>query len=359
MENPKLIKQYREQLFFLHRVTITIVSMVEIIAYVIFVCRGIQSLSLKNAYLWKNVITPICINALAHIIAIAVNRSRTTKTEHKNAFVIYAAFVTAFVVSLFHRDYMVSLCAFVFPIILSALYNDKKLLGQSFWIAVGSLSITVTVLYFENKLDLTKTLNVMILYGFVAVSYLSGVLSIKFSERNFSLIEEQAIANSNLENIVELDRMTGLYNHSVFYEKLEFAINKSKTENDECCLALIDIDDFKLINDVYGHDSGDVVIITIANILKGVCDEQDCACRYGGEEFAIVFTDKNILQVKEKIQEALKQFSRSRFDFTEKSLTFSCGIAQFDGNETGNELFVRTDEKLYISKKNGKNQITV
>ena len=359
MGNPKLIKQYREQMFFLHRVTITVVSAVEIIAYLIFVRMGMQSLSLKNTYLWLNVITPICINVLAHIIAMTVNRTSTASAERKNAFIIYAALVTTFVVSLFHRDYMVALCAFVFPIILSALYNDRKLLRRSFWLAVVSLSITVIILYVERKLDLTKTLNVIILYGFIVVSYMSGVLSIKFSERNFSLIEEQAIANSNLENIVELDRMTGLYNHSAFYDKLEIAIHKSKTENIECCLALIDIDDFKFINDTYGHDSGDVVIITIANILKEVCDGQDCPCRYGGEEFAIVFIGKDILQVKEKIYESLKQFSRYRFDFTEKSLTFSCGIAQFDGNETCNELFARADERLYISKKNGKNQITV
>lgn len=357
MENPTLIKQYREQLIILHGVTVLIVSVVEVIAYFIFVRMGMQTLSLDNAYLWQNVVAPICINGAAHIITRLVNRSNVAQTKHKNASVIYAAFVTAFVVSLFHRDYMVALCAFVFPIILSALYNDKKLLRQSFWIALGSLSITVLALYMENKLDLTKILNIMILYGFVVVSYLSGVFSIKYSERNFSLIEEQAIANSNLENIVELDSMTGLYNHSTFYDKLEMAINKSRSKKVEGCLAIIDIDDFKKVNDAYGHDAGDVVIITVANLLKECCDSLDYACRYGGEEFAVVFTEKTIEQVKAKMQIALKQFSHHRFDFTDKNLTFSCGIALYDGKETGNELFVRADKCLYIAKKNGKNQI--
>ncbi len=358
MENPKLINQYREQLLTLHGVTVAVVSVVEIIAYIIFVHFGVQSFSFNNEYLWLNVVTPICINVAAHFVARGINRSNAAKPRQKNASVIYGAFVTAFVVSMFHRDYTVALCAFVFPIILSAMYNDKKLLTQSFWLAMACLSATVVVMYMENKLDLTKSINVIILYGFVAISYLSGVISIKFSGRSFSVIEEQAIANSDLETKIELDPMTQLYNHKAFYGKLDFAINKSKEEKIDCCLAMIDIDDFKRVNDTYGHDAGDVVLINVANILKECCDDSDIVCRYGGEEFAVIFIGKTIEEATKNIERALNEFSSYKFDFTNSSLTFSCGIANFRENETGNELFARADEYLYKSKNNGKNQIT-
>lgn len=72
------------------------------------------------------------------------------------------------------------------------------------------------VLFFECKLDLTTSLNIVVLYGYVAVSFLSGIISIKFSQRNFSTIEQQIIVNNDLESKVILDQMTGLYNHKAF-----------------------------------------------------------------------------------------------------------------------------------------------
>ena len=132
MHNPKIIKQYREQLLTLHAVTVSIVSLVEIIGYIIFVSLGIQKLSFKDAYLWQGVIIPIIINAVAHFLARAVVKSETAKAERQNASVIYAAFVTAFVVSFFHRDYIVALCAFVFPIILSAMLSNPSTTTASF-----------------------------------------------------------------------------------------------------------------------------------------------------------------------------------------------------------------------------------
>lgn len=359
MNNEELISQYREQLLKVHAATVAIVSCVEIAAYFVFVYLGIHKFSFNCSYLWMGVIVPICINILSHIVARAICKRKTSNYRLKNRSVIYAAIVTSFVVSLFHRDYLVTSCAFVFPIILSAMYNDEKILKNSLAASLVMLSITVLTLFFENKTDLTTYLNIVVLYGFIAVSYLSGDLSIKFSQRNFSLIEEQAIENSKLEVEIDMDQMTKLYNHEAFYERLDLIIEENKNAPVDCCLAMIDIDDFKKVNDKHGHKAGDMVLETLADILKKCCTEEDVACRYGGEEFALILRNKTLTEAEKIVESALKIFSETRFEFAKKSLTFSAGIVKLDKDQTSEMFFERADGNLYISKKNGKNRITV
>lgn len=380
MDNETLINKYRERLLKVHFATVTIVSFVEILAYFIFVYMGMHPLSMHSRYLWVSVVLPICINAITHFVAHKVCRSEKIPMKVKNNSVIYAAFVTTFVVSLFHRDYIVTSCAFVFPVILSAMYNDIKILRKSVVLALVSLTATVVVLFAENKLNLTTSMNVMVLYGFVAVSYLSGDLSIKFSQSNFSLIEEQADvieeqadvieeqadvieeqadANSKLETILDLDPMTHIFNHETFYEKLDEAIAEAEKGGKGYCVAMIDIDHFKTINDTYGHNAGDTVLIVLADILRQSCDEGDSACRYGGEEFGIIFRGKTSAQAEQIVRDALKSFTGYKFDFAEEHFTFSCGITDGVPGDTKEGAFDRADDLLYISKKNGRNRITL
>lgn len=358
MDNKKIIEKYREQLMTVHAATVAIVSFVEIIAYFIFVKLGMHDLSLKSSYLWQNVVAPIFINVVAHLTVRLINASSKAPENLKNSSVIYAAFITTLVVSLFHRDYIVAPCAFVFPIILSAMYNDRNLLRQSLWLALFSLTTTALVLFVEDKLDLTTSLNIMVLYGYVAVSFICGILSIKFSGRSFSIINEQLIENSNLESKITLDQMTGLYNHKAFHGKLESVMAWAKENNENCCLAMVDVDDFKNVNDTYGHDSGDQVLISLANVLKECCGKNDYACRYGGEEFAVVFQGESLEEAQSQMEDAMKRFKEQKFEFTDSKITFSCGIARMNGEDTKEQLFARADNCLYMSKRNGKNRIT-
>lgn len=366
MDNKTLIDKYRGRLLKVHFYTVAIVSFVEIFAYFIFVYLGIQQFSLQCRYLWVSVILPICINVCAHFTARKVCNSENVKMRLKNKSVIYAAFVTTFVVSLFHRDYLVTSCAFVFPVILSALFNDIKILRESVVLALVSLTTTVVVLFAENKLYLTNSLNVVVLYGFVAVSYLSGDLSVKFSQSNFSLIEEQADVieeqadvNSKLENILDLDPMTQLFNHEAFYEKLEETLIEAKEGGRIFCVAMIDIDHFKRINDSYGHNAGDEVLVILSDIMRRFCTEADSPCRYGGEEFGVIFRDKTALQAKRVVLDILRNFSEYKFDFAIESFTFSCGITDGVPGDTKEAVFERADELMYTSKKNGRNLITL
>ena len=125
----------------------------------------------------------------------------------------------------------------------------------------------------------------------------------------------------------------------------------------------MDLDNFKVINDTHGHDVGDVVLQEVANLLKGFRVGSDSASRYGGEEFLLVVEDidrenieKRLEQLRNKI-ERLTLFDNNGAAF---SITASFGVSIFpDDGQTAEQLVQRADDRLYSSKRDGKNKISV
>jgi diguanylate cyclase len=155
------------------------------------------------------------------------------------------------------------------------------------------------------------------------------------------------------------DSLTGLYNRGYFHEVFLSEHIKVKEKKNSCCfLILFDIDDFKQINDQYGHDCGDKVLITFANRVKEVIREKDIFCRVGGDEFAILVSDTSIEKAKyitEKIKKALKTFSFENGI----TLTLSVGITDCNPNDCLEEIYKRADIALYRAKEKGKNCIEI
>ena len=125
------------------------------------------------------------------------------------------------------------------------------------------------------------------------------------------------------------------------------------------CYALLDIDNFKVLNDTHGHKVGDEAIVYLINAVKSVTRNEDIVARYGGEEFVILLPNT-------KLEEATDILSRIRRDLTKKFflhenkrilITFSAGIAEYKQGERQDQIFKRADEALYRAKKNGKNLI--
>jgi len=120
---------------------------------------------------------------------------------------------------------------------------------------------------------------------------------------------------------------------------------------------MIDIDHFKHINDMYGHDCGDIVINNLAEIMKGHCEISDKAFRYGGEEFAIIYADKDLETARRNLEDMLKVFSDTKYPFTDEKITFSGGISSYSGSLVREEFFNIVDKLLYSAKNGGRNQI--
>ncbi len=161
----------------------------------------------------------------------------------------------------------------------------------------------------------------------------------------------------------EHDPLSGLYNRRAFDRLFELELNRCIREHRHLSLALIDLDNFKAVNDTYGHPCGDIVLKQMAHVIATKKRTYDIASRIGGEEFALVLPAVGPLKAKTVIEERLlKTFRRTpqkcagQDDFF---VTFSAGIASTRGAQgcTPDALFALADDALYQAKKQGKDRI--
>ena len=173
-----------------------------------------------------------------------------------------------------------------------------------------------------------------------------------------------AINNASLMEMSSTDMMTHLRLKYFFFNQLTEAIDKAFEAEENIAVLMFDIDFFKKFNDTYGHECGDFVLISVANIIKSSLRESDIASRYGGEEFTVLLRKGNkdeAMKVAERIRQKIEDYD---FVYNDQHLhvTVSGGVSVFDKNTNPVELpnlFVnQADSGLYMSKNNGRNQVT-
>ncbi|QTA37731.1 diguanylate cyclase [Thermosipho ferrireducens] len=176
-------------------------------------------------------------------------------------------------------------------------------------------------------------------------------------------IESLGMLFSTLNNFKEynnaalLDGLTGLLNKKSLIESIENMMEKYKND---LTLAMFDIDNFKQVNDIYGHLTGDLVLKEIAKIFLEVIDEKAMAGRYGGEEFIIVFKSPDMaIKFVEKIYEKIQSYNWKKVIGDDKKITISGGIARNQEGYTVTDLISAADMLLYKAKKDGKNRFYV
>ncbi len=173
-----------------------------------------------------------------------------------------------------------------------------------------------------------------------------------------------AINNASLLEMSSTDMMTHLRLKYFFFNQLTEAIDKAYQTDENIAVLMFDIDFFKKFNDTYGHECGDFVLISVANIIKSSLRETDIASRYGGEEFTVLLRKgkkEEAMKVAERIRKKIEDYD---FVYNDQHLhvTVSGGVSVFDKEENPVELpnlFVnQADSGLYMSKNNGRNQVT-
>lgn len=196
----------------------------------------------------------------------------------------------------------------------------------------------------------------------------------KLSKRDIDYLEQltrQAAATINRANsystilqYATLDALTNLNNRRQFEIRLGQEISITKRQGKPLCAMMVDIDFFKGVNDTHGHAAGDEVLRTVAGIIKQALRESDIPARYGGEEFAVLLPFTHIPEaqiVGERLRKAVEEASITIYQDTDEekqiNVTISMGLAEYDGQESGEALFERADKALYEAKTNGRNQV--
>lgn len=172
-----------------------------------------------------------------------------------------------------------------------------------------------------------------------------------FSEKERSIQLERQLKEEAFMDAMK-DRLTGVWNKR-YLDFMMFG------EKEEIWMSLIDIDDFKKINDSYGHLAGDHVLRSIASVMEKATKETDEVIRYGGDEFLIVSSHRNqdsLTKLAEKIRSSVENLE-IEYDDTSIKVTLSIGVGKIKGNKWCHEAFGSVDRAMYNAKKSGKNTI--
>ena len=160
-----------------------------------------------------------------------------------------------------------------------------------------------------------------------------------------------------LEYQASHDKLTGLFNRNRFDELYEKEIKRARRYNNDLSLILFDIDNFKMINDSYGHQTGDEVLKEIAKIILGNVREQDINVRWGGEEFLILLPQTNLLGAFTVANKIRTSIETNIFTTNSLNITASFGVTQLLENDDESSFIARSDKFLYEAKKTGKNKV--
>jgi len=155
-----------------------------------------------------------------------------------------------------------------------------------------------------------------------------------------------------------IDELTQLNNRKSYNERLKELISLKKRYNKSFSMLMYDIDNFKNINDTYGHIVGDTVLVKMSELVKSHLRENDYIFRIGGEEFVILLPETNLEDTKKVASKISKSIEKDLKYITDKTITVSMGVSEVNESDNEDTIFKRVDDLLYKSKNSGKNKVS-
>jgi diguanylate cyclase (GGDEF)-like protein len=190
-----------------------------------------------------------------------------------------------------------------------------------------------------------------------------------FLAKPYTFTELNVRVNSNLDtlelfqitkDLANKDYLTGSYNRRYFFEVAKGVVAKNIRQNKEIALATLDIDNFKTINDTFGHDIGDIAIKEISSVLEKSVRKSDLYARFGGEEYCILLENISLEDTEALFERVRKDFERNviRINNTLVNYTVSIGVV-YGKCDSLQKMIKRSDEALYTAKNTGRNKVVI
>lgn len=250
------------------------------------------------------------------------------------------------------------------PIGYYAVYNfgeGDKTVNPMWYILLSGVGFCLTRLicnFIEPIYSYGNTQVARVIYMmnyFVTVVAIIGFFSTLMNQVRI-LEEMRERQNRSLEQLSKIDPLTGLVNRRCIQEKYQ----KYKVLNESYAVILGDIDDFKKINDTYGHDAGDKVLMAVAEVFRNTVRCDDIVCRWGGEEILVYLPgcpDEEVSKIAERILGGVRALKVSTSGQMLQNITMTMGIATSDEAYELHLAVQRADDRLYRGKNNGKNTV--
>ncbi|MAA96165.1 MULTISPECIES: sensor domain-containing diguanylate cyclase [unclassified Arsukibacterium] len=166
-------------------------------------------------------------------------------------------------------------------------------------------------------------------------------------------------SNLQLQQVNRLDGLTGVLNRNYWQQQLEVEVQRAARYQHPLSLLFFDLDKFKRLNDDYGHQAGDLVLIEVAKLIGSLLRETDLFGRYGGEEFAIILPDTPLDGAIEVAKRICRRVAATPIAYKQQNLmtSVSVGVSQFSSADSADDLIQQADLALYQAKRNGRNQV--
>lgn len=332
---------------------------VSVLFWLIFVLNKIDVQIFK--YWFYYIISPTIIMTSLTGFAHYLVKSNKIDVLVKEYTVIFLMTTLITYLSLVHNIITVLLLAAMIPIFTSTIFSNTKLTRRTYILAqILIIFSSIGIKELSNR-DFGNWIYIEMLVssGLLLVSYLIAKVIIKFTEEKIRSLDVMYKDKRILEEKVNIDPLTGLYNRNFYSSYINKAIEISVEKKTPLSLAILDIDNFKSINDTYGHAIGDIVLKEISNVLLASMSENVYYFRLGGDEFTLILMDHDSEETIKYCKNILKKIRELEIlEIDKTKITVSCGITVKDEETNDSEkLFIAADKSLYKAKNSGKNTI--
>ena len=333
-----------------------------ILAHVIwyFAARSFLASS-ADAYLRNYILLPaIGLFALTFFADLFVRSPRFSLVS-KEYLSLTLFIIFSFYLSLTHNIARVLLASFILPIFASTVFLNVKITRWTFWISSLAVLLVGVKIYFSGELDSYMLMQIFVVCFMFLCSYLLAKVLIEYGHDNLRTLMLFDDKQQNMQEQLKLDPFTGLNNKKTFDDHLPRLLEECQNSQKFLSLAMIDVDHFKSVNDLYGHAMGDRVILYLSQTLKKIQNENIRAFRIGGDEFALLFkgcSTEETCMICEYLRTQMRSCPLRTTD--DERVTLSCGIVCIDPENADLEMLKNAaDSALYAAKDNGRDQVVI
>lgn len=266
------------------------------------------------------------------------------------------------VVIWFHSDVPTTLLVTVIPLMVSIIYYNRKLS----WYVLAMSEFLMCAVYVLNPswraqgltFDLISIFILQIGVTVIVLQIMKRIGQvIRFLRETTDFNRMLREQNVEMDRITKLDGLTGLFNHVAFHDYMDHLTGYASQMAIPPVLAILDIDNFKKINDHYGHQAGDAALRSVAKVIQQELSPNDFPSRYGGEEFAVVLVERDLPAAIETLEKIRDSVVRANIpEIGNNAVTVSIGVEPYFPSYTKYQWFQAADDLLYEAKRRGRNR---